>query len=101
MATCQNCGKEWSWKQSVKQSFTLDTGMKCPHCDRKQYLTTKARKRSSIIYFTPSLLLLFLLVFDISSVFTYISLMIGAFLLMVGLYPFFIELSNEEEPLRK
>lgn len=44
MPICQNCHKQWSWKQTVKKMFTLDTGMICPNCGKKQLLTTQSKK---------------------------------------------------------
>ncbi|WP_081755932.1 TIGR04104 family putative zinc finger protein [Paucisalibacillus sp. EB02] len=98
MPTCQNCGKEWSWKQTCKKSFTLDTGMKCPHCHEKQYLTTKSRKRSSFSTFLIPFIFLLSLVLNLSTLATLFTI-IGAGLLLLGFHPFFIELSNKEEPL--
>ena len=98
MPTCQSCGKDWSWKQTVKSSFTLDTGMKCPHCESKQYLTTKARRRSSIFPFIVPLLILLPLLFDLS-ISVMFSIFIVFYLVFIGIYPFLIELSNQEESL--
>src|SRR5690625_6632073 len=66
MPTCQNCGKDWNWKQTVKRSFTLGTGMKCPYCESKQYFTTKARRRSSLLSFIVPLLILLPWLFELS-----------------------------------
>ncbi len=33
MPICQNCSKEWTWKQTIKTLFKL----KCLHCGEKQY----------------------------------------------------------------
>lgn len=96
--TCQNCHKKWSWKQTFKRSFTLGGGMICPYCEKKQYLTARMRKRSTIIPFiiTP-LIMLGNLFFGPSYVFVFALLSLLP--LFLGAYPFFIELSNEEEPL--
>ncbi|WP_088006932.1 TIGR04104 family putative zinc finger protein [Indiicoccus explosivorum] len=45
MPKCTNCHHRWTWKETLKSSFTLDTGMECPYCGSKQYLTRKSRKR--------------------------------------------------------
>jgi|SRR5690625_119355 len=98
MPTCQNCGKDWNWKQTVKRSFTLGTGMKCPYCESKQYFTTKARRRSSLLSFIVPLLILLPWLFELS-IPAIISIFIGFFLVFIGIYPFLVELSNQEEPL--
>src|SRR5699024_2874960 len=98
MPTCQNCGKDWRWKQTVNSSFTLDTGMKCPHCESKQYLTTKARNRSSIFPFIVPLHNLLVLFFNLS-ISVMLSIFVVFYLVFIGIYPFLIELSNQEKPL--
>ncbi|WP_163970420.1 TIGR04104 family putative zinc finger protein [Oceanobacillus halotolerans] len=98
MPTCRNCGKEWSWKQSFKKMFTLDTAMECPYCDRKQYLTTKARKRNSLLPFLAPLIMLLSILFDIPPSIT-LGMLLVTFLFIMGFSPLLMELSNEEEPL--
>lgn len=98
MATCQSCGKAWRWKQSFKKMFTLDTALECPHCGKKQYLTPKARKRSSVYTLLTPFILLLLFLFDVSPLIS-IGVLFVFLLLMMGTYPFIIELSNQEEDL--
>ncbi|MEI3613375.1 TIGR04104 family putative zinc finger protein [Pseudogracilibacillus sp. SO30301A] len=98
MPTCQNCHKKWSWKQTFKRSFTLGGGMPCPYCEEKQYLTARLRKRSSII----SIILITLIM--LGNLFfgpSYISLfvLLGLIPIYFGVYPLFVEISNQEEPL--
>ncbi|GAB3803486.1 TIGR04104 family putative zinc finger protein [Virgibacillus kimchii] len=97
MPICQNCHHKWTWKQTFKKSFTLDTGMKCPNCDIKQYMTSRARKRSTSIPFIVPLIMLGNLIFGT----TYFALIALIILIPVifGIYPFIIELSNKEEAL--
>ncbi|WP_344701775.1 TIGR04104 family putative zinc finger protein [Salinicoccus jeotgali] len=96
MPTCQNCGSKWSWKQTFKRSFILIGGMICPYCGEKQYLTAQMRKRSTLIM--PIVIFLILL----GNLFfgpSYIALfaILGVIPLAAIIYPFFVELSNEEE----
>ncbi|WP_096272113.1 TIGR04104 family putative zinc finger protein [Paucisalibacillus globulus] len=98
MPTCQNCGKEWSWKQTFKKMWTFSITMKCPHCQEQQYLTTKSRKRSSFSTFLIPFILLLSIVLDLSPPTTLFTI-IGVGLVILGIHPFFTELSNEEEPL--
>ncbi len=98
MPTCQHCRHQWSWKQSFKKSFTLGTGMTCPYCGEKQYLAARTRKRNTIFpLIIVTLIMLGNLFFGPSSVFLFALL--GFIPLFFGIYPFLIELSNEEEPL--
>nr|WP_106783567.1 TIGR04104 family putative zinc finger protein [Lysinibacillus timonensis] len=97
MPTCQHCGTEWSFKQTLKKMFTFTTAMQCPHCNEKQYYTKRARKRTALLSFASPFIIL-LNLFDISA-----YLLVGTFVLycvfVMGVYPFLVELSNEEEPL--
>lgn len=96
MPTCQNCHKKWSWMQTFKRSFILIGGMMCPYCGEKQYLTSRIRKRSTIIPFIiAALIMLGNLFFGPSyvSVFAILALLPLFFLIN----PFFVQLSSEEE----
>ncbi|KAB8138525.1 hypothetical protein F9U64_04435 [Gracilibacillus oryzae] len=97
MPVCQICHKTWSWKQTIKKSFTLDTGMNCPYCGEKQYVTTKTRKITALITFAVPVIMLVNLFFGASLVFLF--LLIGVVFLFFGTYPFYMKLSNEEETI--
>ena len=71
--------------------------MTCPYCGEKQYLTARMRKRSAIISFTiVAVIMLGNIFFGLFyvSIFT----LLGLLLLVFVINPFFVELSNEEEP---
>lgn len=94
MPTCQNCGKKWTWRQTIKTLFKL----KCPYCDKRQYESASSRMRSGILALLPLVVIL-----PINSLFDFsvgIALIIGIamVLLIFALYPFILKLSNELEP---
>lgn len=98
MPTCQNCQRQWNWKQTFKNSFILIGGMTCPSCEEKQYLTARMRKRGTII----PLIVIFLIVLGnllFASSYVYMFAIFVLLPLFLVIYPFFVELSNEEEPL--
>lgn len=97
MPTCQACGEQWTWKQTFKKMFTLDTSMICPYCDRKQYFSAQSRRKMSMLGFIPPLLLLIPLLFDINP-FVMIMILIGTTMIYLGILPRLIDLSNHEEP---
>ena len=98
MPTCQNCHNKWTWKQTFKKSFTLSVGMTCPYCDKKQYLTARMRKRSTIIPFIIiSIIMLGNLLFGPSYTALFSLIILIPLFLLIN--PFFVELSNEEEAL--
>lgn len=98
MPICQNCHKQWSWKQTVKKMFTLDTGMICPYCGKKQLLTTQSKKRAGLTNFLTPLAMLFGVLFNLS-VITIFILIIASGVIVIAAYPFLVELTEEEEPL--
>ncbi|MCH4827577.1 TIGR04104 family putative zinc finger protein [Planococcus halocryophilus] len=96
MPTCDNCHNKWNWKQTIKRTTTLDPAIICPYCGEKQYQTKKSRTKTGfliIIILFPLLLQIF---FDISEVIL-LSLFPILAVIVMCLYPFFIELSSREE----
>ncbi len=98
MPICQNCKHYWSWKQTIKKTFTLDTGMNCPSCGKKQFLTSKSKKRSNVLVFLAPFIMLLDILFNIPSLIT-LGLLAFSFFFAVAISPFFIKLTNENAPL--
>ncbi|AST92505.1 hypothetical protein BC6307_14995 [Sutcliffiella cohnii] len=98
MPTCQSCGTKWGWKQTIKKSFTFHSALECPYCGKKQYWTTKSRRKVS---FSTMIIPFFIIVpslFTISRLLI-LSMLISLCLLVLSIIPFIMELSDEEEPL--
>jgi len=94
MPICKNCGEKWTWKQTIKTLFRL----KCPHCYKRQYESASSRKRTSMISLIP------LIALPINALLNLPWWMVGVLMLpMIAviwiIYPYLIEISNEEEPL--
>ncbi|MCA1010533.1 TIGR04104 family putative zinc finger protein [Halobacillus halophilus] len=98
MPVCKNCKEEWRWIETIKKSLTLATGMTCPYCGKKQYLTAACRKKSSLSILLIPLVMLIAILFDNSSPF-FLFFLIGTGVLVVCIQPFIMELSDDEEPL--
>ncbi|WP_053363475.1 TIGR04104 family putative zinc finger protein [Bacillus sp. FJAT-27251] len=98
MPTCSSCNRKWTWKQTMKKSFSLDIGLDCPHCGAKQFITAKTRKRSAGLNFIPPLCLLLPILFDVPTT-AALSLLVTAGILNFSLYPFYLELTSKEEAL--
>ena len=94
MPTCQNCDRKWGWKQTFKKSFTLDTSMVCPYCEKRQYITKGTRIKTSMITFL-SITLLTICSFIYGPSFILLCIWISLIPLFVVLYPFWIELVNK------
>ena len=95
MPTCQNCNKKWSWKQTFKKSFTMASGMACPYCNKKQYVTFGTSIRTTMFTFVGLSIMTFgNWIFEGS--FVIMSIAISFVPLFVILYPFWVELSNKE-----
>ncbi|HEY4600668.1 MAG TPA: TIGR04104 family putative zinc finger protein [Cerasibacillus sp.] len=94
MPTCHNCKTEWTWKQTVKSLFRL----KCPYCGKKQYESAASRKRTSMISIIPLIAVPINLLLNLPW-WNVIVLMIPLIVIILGIYPYLIKLSNEEELL--
>jgi len=99
MPACNQCDTKWSWTQTLKRSsFTFGIGMICPYCKQKQYISASSRKKHTMYVlatFVPFLINLF---FDLSiSKAIFYAFITGV--IIIGIYPFLIELSNQEESL--
>lgn len=95
MPTCQNCQKQWSWKDSQKAMFQFKKGMKCPYCGASQYQTSGSQKRTSLVGMAPLLALPIVSFFD--SWTATIAIILLASLSYLAIIPFFMKLSNKEE----
>lgn len=96
MPTCQNCHRNWTWKQTIKSIFTLDSAMPCPYCEKRQFQTRKSKKRLGLLNLLV-LLPLLLNVFLNIPVLILLSLFPLLFILIMSFNPFLMQLSNEEE----
>lgn len=93
---CEKCHNKWTWKQTVKKTFSLYPKMTCPYCGEIQYQTMKSKGKS---FFFNSIVLLPLLLnifFDIPGVII-LSLFPILFILMMLIFPFFVEISNRDQ----
>lgn len=98
MPICQNCHNQWSWSHTFKKSFNLGGGMACSFCGEKQYYSARFRKKSTIIPFIMiALIMIANLFFGPALIFVFAILGLLPLVLMIN--PFFVELSNKEEPL--
>jgi len=94
MPTCANCDKKWTWGQTMKTLFRI----KCPYCGEKQYETAASRQKNGIFGVVfPLLFLPIIIGFNIPIGTTFVFLVLVA-LILLGVYPFMLKLSNEEEP---
>ncbi len=95
MPTCENCHNKWTWKETVKKTFTLFGKMTCPYCGETQYITQKSKMKNSfptMLVLSPLLLNIF---FDIPGVIL-LSLFPVLFIIVLLIYPFLVEISNTD-----
>ena len=93
MPICQSCSNTWSWEQTIKSIFRL----RCPYCSKKQYESAASRNRGMLFMIIPLIALPVSIWFDFS-VGTAIILSVILGFIIIGLYPFVLKLSNEEDP---
>jgi len=91
--TCQSCSKKWTWKQTIKTIFRFE----CPYCAKRQYESASSRIRSGVFWLVPLVFLPINAGFGFSVGLALLIAVILGFIIL-GLYPFILKLSNEEEP---
>lgn len=96
MPICQNCQQKWSWKETLEKSLTLRPWLICPHCQEKQYVTARTRRRALLLTLLAPFLLVLNTLVEIPAPLFIIGLL-GSLVLTVCLYPFVVELSNQAE----
>lgn len=96
MPTCEKCNNQWSWKQTIKKTTTLNPAMTCPYCGEKQFQTQKSKGKVAIV--TPIVLLplIIQMLFDLPEAII-LSLFPTLFILVIILYPFLVKLSSQEK----
>ena len=96
MAACKNCGKEWTWKQTVVTLFRFR--LICPHCGKRQYLTAASKSKTGLFGFIPIISMPIFNLFHVS--WWLIGIIMTPVLIVIWIsYPYMIEFSNEDEPL--
>ncbi|WP_455662596.1 TIGR04104 family putative zinc finger protein [Pradoshia sp.] len=98
MPTCRSCGKSWTWSISLKRILSFRQTMICPHCQKSQYQAHSSRFKTSGVILIPTLLLPVYIMFELSittALFIELAIMIAALFVL----PFFLELSNQDEPM--
>ncbi|WP_211653111.1 TIGR04104 family putative zinc finger protein [Planococcus alpniumensis] len=98
MPKCQNCGTTWTWGQTVCRLFTLGDSLTCPACRQAQYVSMESRKKTSLFVFAAPLIMFISVAFGIDP-FVSLALFLASFLVIMGIYPFFIELTDERGPM--
>lgn len=96
MPICESCQNQWSWRQTIKTTTTLNPKFTCPYCFGKQYQTQKSKTKVSLLSPIVLLPLLLRILFDIPgsvSIVLYPVLAVSIFLI----YPFFMDISNTEQ----
>lgn len=97
MPNCRNCNYRWSWVETLKLS--VKSNKLCSNCQKRQYVSVKSRKSPYFFYMIPVIILLASgSLFDLDPV-IFILLVILVVLLLHGVLPFTIKLSNKQEPL--
>lgn len=98
MPICQNCHCRWTWKQMFKKQYNFSGEMTCPYCGAKQNYSKKTKKWSGIIPIISIIVMMTgNLIFGPSPI--WVFLLLSLIPLYFILFPFFAEISNEEEHL--
>ncbi|RPJ94209.1 hypothetical protein CW357_16685 [Rummeliibacillus sp. TYF005] len=96
MATCKHCGHKWGWKETIAQLFSFKRKLKCTNCHTNQYISVKSRNQLSIVGILISLIFVPLISFGVPLRYI-ITSEILIYVFYIGLIPFLIKLSDQEE----
>lgn len=96
MPICNVCKNKWGWAQTIKKMMTLNAELTCPYCEAKQYQSKRSKVRGSLLNLLIIMPLLINSFFDVSAI---VILSLIPVLVIFGfiVYPFLVELSNEEQ----
>ncbi|TFD92932.1 TIGR04104 family putative zinc finger protein [Jeotgalibacillus sp. R-1-5s-1] len=97
MPTCPNCQHSFTWSETVRRSFKLNSGVKCPSCEQMNYPTKKSRTRSALVSFIPLPIILLSNLFYPLNWTGYAVFLIATFIIVLSLLPFTIRLTDKEE----
>ncbi|WP_367281336.1 TIGR04104 family putative zinc finger protein [Planococcus shenhongbingii] len=95
---CTNCKSQWSWKQTIRKTFTLKSKLDCPVCGKSQYISGKSRKKLGALNLVI-LLPLFFNVYMSTNPLLVITAIFTLFFITLVFIPFLTKLSDKEEPL--
>ncbi|QKY68369.1 TIGR04104 family putative zinc finger protein [Lentibacillus sp. CBA3610] len=98
MPACQNCGKEWSWGTTFRGLIRVSMAMKCPYCGERQYGTASSGRRMMVIGLIPIPLVFIIPYISGMTVWIALALAIVISVVLIIIMPFFLKLSNEQEP---
>ncbi|ARJ37725.1 hypothetical protein SporoP8_01795 [Sporosarcina ureae] len=91
-----NCNNQWSWKQTIKKTATLNPAITCPYCEEKQYQTQKSKGEIGMLTPIVLLQLIIQMFFEVPEAII-LSLFPSLFILVIILYPFLVKLSSQEK----
>lgn len=95
---CKKCNHQFKYLESINTGLIPKIGVKCPKCKTQLYYTAKSRKQSMYLIFIMPIIAFLLIMFNVDvTVSIGIAGIIG--LMTIFLFPFTMELTDEEEPL--
>jgi len=98
MPTCKNCGRKWSWFDSIKKLLRFRKKMKCNHCGEIQYQSTSSRNTTSLFVLFPIITIPFSVLFNLSPT-SVLLLELAIIVVVILLMPFFLKLTDKDEPI--
>ncbi|WP_165886907.1 TIGR04104 family putative zinc finger protein [Scopulibacillus darangshiensis] len=93
MAVCQNCNRQWSYKQIFRRSFKKEK--KCPYCGYTNFISSKSAQRISWFGLIIPLIWIAFPLFEVPYIYSLI-LSITIIVLNILLMPFMTELCKRE-----
>lgn len=98
MPRCQYCQKQWKWKETMEATVMMDiySGVDCPYCGGKQYITKRSHLKISLARLSIPLAILSQFLFN-DLAWIALILILGAGVVNIILYPQLLTFSIRNE----
>ncbi|MGN4127801.1 TIGR04104 family putative zinc finger protein [Lysinibacillus sphaericus] len=100
MPKCIECKKKWTWKQSMRSIVTFSRFIGCPHCGKKQMLTSMTRISILLLVFVPYITMPYVIDDEVKGSAVAIGVAIYLFTLLM-MMPFLMDLREVPKHLQK
>lgn len=94
MPTCTHCASTWTWRETMKASFTTNDYLTCPHCQTRQYQTTRSKKLSNLLTFIIIAAPFLVTIFTDSSALIGLCLLLLDSVIFFACYPWLLKLAQ-------
>lgn len=97
LPSCESCGKQWTFGESLKSVRSFNKGIRCSECDETQYLSKKARNRIGLLGLVQAPFLVSVSFFENMSSIHMIIHLITMIFVYCSIYPLLLDVQSEDQ----